>query len=167
VRTRSNFERRVGDEVSAKGIETYVPSFHELSQWKDRKKVLERPLFPGYVFARFVDGADARLRVLRTPGAVQILGQGSWIEPVQAQEIEAIRKLLAASVRCLAHPFLREGMRVRVRSGVLEGLEGLLVRFKNECRLVLSVDLLRQSVAMEVDVRDVEPAGAMTERRIA
>jgi transcription antitermination factor NusG len=168
VRTRSNFERRAADEVSAKGIETYLPAFREVSRWTDRKKVIERPLFAGYLFARFVDSGPARLSVLKTPGVVRILGTGGSIEAVPQGEIEAIRKMLSANISCFAHPFLREGNRVRIRNGALKGVEGLLVRFKNQHRLVLSVELLCQSVAMEVDIRDVEPVSVRGgERRIA
>lgn len=166
MRTRSNFERRIADAVANKGIDTYLPVFRDVSQWKDRKKVIERPLFGGYVFVRFADHPDARLTVLKTLGAIQILGHGTAIEPVADAEIEAIRQALAANARCFAHPFLREGTRVRVRHGVMRGVEGLLVRFKSEFRLVLSVELLCRAVAIEVDVRDVEPVGGR-ERQVA
>jgi transcription antitermination factor NusG len=96
-----------------------------------------------------------RLRVLRTPGAVRILGSGVAIEPVPDSELEAVRRMLLASQDCIPHPFLREGAKVRVRRGPLKGIEGLLVEFKNRGRLVVSVNLLSQSVATEVDLRDV------------
>ncbi|HVO96535.1 MAG TPA: UpxY family transcription antiterminator [Bryobacteraceae bacterium] len=169
VRTRSNFERRAATELIGKGLNVFLPSFRELHQWKDRKKVVEQPLFPGYLFAHIADTAEARLAILKAPGVVQILGQGQSIEPVPDDQVEGVRAMLTASVPCFAHPFLREGSRVRIRRGALKGIEGFLVRFKNQFRLVLTVELLNQSVATEVDVQDVEPLGSslVDQRRIA
>jgi transcription antitermination factor NusG len=169
IRTRSNFERQVAAELSTKGLEVFWPSFREVRQWKDRRKLIEQALFPGYLFARTVDTNEARLTILKVPGAVQILGQGASIEPVPNEQVESIRTVLRANVTCFAHPFLREGSLVRIRRGALKGLEGFLVRFKSQFRLVLSVELLCQSVAMELDAQDVEPIrqNAMYQGRIA
>jgi transcription antitermination factor NusG len=156
VYTRSNFEKRVAANLAAKGVESYLPVVQQLHQWKDRKKMVDLPVFPGYVFVRFRDTATTRLGVLRTAGTVRILGQEDRIEPVPEWEIESIRRLLKANVPCFAHPFLREGAWVRVKRGPLKDLEGLLVRVKSKTRLVLSVALLSQSVATEIDVSDVE-----------
>jgi len=156
IHTRSRFEKVVAAHLSAKAVENYLPSFEEVHQWRDRKKKVEMPAFPGYVFARFADGGAARLKVLKTPGAVRILGGEDGIEAVPDREIDAIRRLFRSSAPCFSHPFLREGAWVRVRRGPLQGLEGLLVRAKNRDRLVLSIDLLSQSVATEIDASDVE-----------
>lgn len=159
MRTRSNFEKRVADELAYKGVSCYLPCLHEVRQWKDRRKEIRRPLFAGYVFARFADSGAMRIHVLSASGAVRILGRGSQIEAIPDAEIDSVRAMLAANVRCYAHPFLREGSRVRVRRGPLRGLEGLLIRFKNDARLVVSVGLLSQAVAAEIDIGDVEYAG--------
>jgi transcription antitermination factor NusG len=156
VYTRSNFEKRVAAELTAKHIENYLPVVQQLHQWKDRRKMVEVPVFPGYVFSRFRDSSQTRLQVLRTAGAVRILGQADQIEPIPDYEIESIRRLLKANVPCFAHPFLREGAWVRVKRGPLKDLEGLLVRLKSKTRLVLSISLLSQSVATEIDIVDVE-----------
>jgi transcription antitermination factor NusG len=156
VQTRSNFEKVVHEELLAKDVECYLPLLSETRQWKDRKKEIEYPVFSGYVFARFTDEPDVRLRVLRSYGAVRILGSATGIEAIPEPEIENVRRLLASGARAFLHPFLREGMKVRVRRGPLRGIEGLLVRFRNQDRLVLSIDLLSRSVATEVDARDVE-----------
>ena len=156
VYTRSNFEKKVAAELAAKRIEHYLPLVEQVHQWKDRKKVVEAPVFPGYVFARFVDTNRARLDVLRSSGSVRILGQAERIEPIPEMEIESIRRVLKANVPCFAHPFLREGAWVRVKRGPLKDIEGLLVRVKSRTRLVLSVTLLSQSVATEIDIMDVE-----------
>jgi len=155
VQTRSNFEKHTCVELHARGVEHYCPAFREVHQWADRKKVVERPLFPGYVFARFSDSGALRLRILQAPGAVRILG-GEKIEAIPDEEIDSIRKLLNSGRQCTAHPFLREGSWVRVRRGALKNVEGTLIRVKNETRLVLSIALLCKSVATEVDIADVE-----------
>jgi len=115
------------------------------------------PAFPGYVFVRFRDGGAARLNILKIPGAVRILGSGDTIEPVPEREIESVRQLLRSSGKCLAHPFVQEGAKVRVKRGPLMDVEGILLRIKNRDRLVVSIELLSKSVATEVDARDVEP----------
>ncbi|MBI3665639.1 MAG: UpxY family transcription antiterminator [Acidobacteria bacterium] len=156
VYTRSNFEKRVAADLVAKRIENYLPLVEELHHWKDRKKVVEVPVFPGYVFARFVDSQRNRLSVLRSIGTVRILGQEERIEPVPDVEIDSIRRLLKSNLPCFAHPFLRQGAWVKVKRGPLKDLEGLLVRVKSKTRLVLSITLLSQSVATEIDILDVE-----------
>ena len=154
--TRSNFEKRVAAELTRKAVESYLPVIEQIHQWKDRKKRIEVPVFPGYVFVRMLDTSAARLTVLRTAGSVRILGQGDRIEPIPEAEIESIQRLLRARVPCFAHPFLKEGAWVRVKRGPLRDVEGLLVRVKSKTRLVLSVALLSQSVATEIDLSDVE-----------
>jgi transcription termination/antitermination protein NusG len=156
VQTRSNFEKRVANELDSKRLETYCPVFRELHQWADRKRVIERPLFQGYVFAKFADSGSARLSVLTAPGTVRIVGAGAALSAIPDGEIEAIRRVMNAGQGCSAHPFLREGSRVRVRRGALRDLEGILVRVKNQARLVVSLTLLSQAVSAEVDASDVE-----------
>jgi transcription antitermination factor NusG len=158
VQTRSRFEKVVQAALQSEGVEHYLALFQEVHQWKDRKKMVELPLFSGYIFVRFDNHVDAvRLRVLHTVGVTRILGSNGIIDPIPDQQIESLRQLLRSKNRCYPHPFIREGAWVRVRRGVLAGLEGRLIRVKNETRLILSVDLLSQSVATEVDARDVEP----------
>jgi transcription antitermination factor NusG len=155
VHTRSNFEVRVADQLSAKNIENYLPAYEEMHQWQDRKRKVLVPLFPGYVFVR-VGHTQARLPLLQTSGVVRIVGQGGKAEPVSDHEVEAIRNVLKSNTRCFAHPFLREGAWVRVKRGPLKGVEGFLVRLKKQSRLVISVNVLSKSVATEVDSSDVE-----------
>jgi len=157
VQTRSRFEKAVGAELSAWGIEHFLATFQDVHQWKDRKKVVEVPLFSGYIFVRLQDTESARLQVLKTNGIVRILGTGGQIEQVPDFEIESIRQLLGSGKQCYPHPFVREGSWVRMRRGPLAGVEGRLIRVKSQTRLVLSVQLLSQSVATEVDAWDVVP----------
>lgn len=156
VQTRSRFEKTVRGELSRWGIDHYLATFQDVHQWKDRKKVVEVPLFSGYVFVRLEDTEAARLQVLKTNGVVRILGVGGRMEPVPDFEIDSIRQLLASGTRCYPHPFIREGSWVRMRRGPLAGVEGRLIRVKSQTRLVLSIELLSQAVATEVDASDVE-----------
>ena len=156
VQTRSNFEKRVASELTYKGLETYCPVLEEAHQWTDRKKVVERPVFPGYVFVRLFDSAAERYSVVTSSGVVRILSTGKDLSPVPDREIESVRKLLASRLHCVPHPYLREGAMVRVCRGPLRDLEGILVKVKNQMRLVLSVTLLSRSVAAEVSFSDVE-----------
>ncbi len=157
AQTRSNFEKRVAAELEAKGFVSYLPAYEEVHRWKDRYKSVSLPLFPGYVFVRLLDDTRFRLQVLKTVGVVRILGHNGGIESIPEAEIESIRALLRARVPFLPHPFLREGDTVRVKRGALRGVEGTLVRVKNRARLVVSVTLLARSVAVEIDVADIEP----------
>lgn len=157
LHTRSHFEARVAGELHSKGLHTYLPAIEEIHQWKDRKKKLQVPLFPGYVFVQFPDIPKIKLTVLQTAGVVRILGHGNVIEYVPDEQIIAVHGLLAAKLPCSVHPFLKQGDWVRMRRGVLQGLEGFLVRVKNRSRLVISIPVLLQSVSAEVDARDAEP----------
>jgi transcription termination/antitermination protein NusG len=156
VHTRSRFEKVVHSELALKGLESFLPAVEEVHRWKDRKKLVERPIFPGYVFARFADAPEARVRVLKTHGAVRILGCVNSIEAVPDWELDSIRRLIKTQCQFAAHPFLKEGAWVRVKRGPLQDVEGRLVRFRSQARLVLSIDLLSQAVATEVDASDVE-----------
>ncbi len=156
VHTRSNFERRVSLELASKGIEVYLPTIAEDHQWKDRNKRVEVPIFSGYVFTRFADSAMTRLNVLQTVGVVRILGWDGAIVAIPDSEISSVRRLVASDRVLIRQPFLREGARVRVRRGPLRGVEGLLVRVKNQDRLVVSIELFSQSVATEIDVVDLD-----------
>jgi transcription antitermination factor NusG len=161
VYTRPNFEKRVAARLAEKQVEHYLPAFQELHQWQDRKKSVEVPVFPSYLFVRLVDRPADRLRVMVTSGVVRILGPEVKAEPVPDSQIEAIRRMLTCSGgRCYRQPWLQAGTLVRVRRGPLKDLQGFLVRVKNQARLIISIDLLAQSVAAEVDVRDVEPVAA-------
>jgi transcription antitermination factor NusG len=153
--TRHQHEKVVAEMLTAKGFEVFLPAYESIRRWKDRRKVLSLPLFPCYVFVR--GRVDGRLQVVSTPGVHMLLSRGEQIAVIPEDEIGAIRRALEGSFRVEPHPFLKVGERVRVTRGSLTGVEGILVRKKNLCRLVLSVDMLAQSVGVEVDASDVEP----------
>jgi transcription antitermination factor NusG len=155
VYTRHQHEKNVADMLTMKGYEVFLPLYESMRKWKDRRKLLNLPLFPGYVFLR---GAQTRrLPVLTTPGVSMILRQGDRVAVIPEEEILAIRMALEGDFTVEPHPFLRCGERVRVKRGALCGVEGILVRKKNAFRLVLSVAMVAQSVAVEVEATDVEP----------
>jgi len=164
IQTRSRFEETVVAQLTARAVETYFPSFEEIHQWKDRKRVVKMAAFPGYVFARFAEDSDSRVHILQARGAVRIVGHGGGIVPIPDSDIDSVRLLLGHKGRCFSNPFLREGTWVRVHRGPLKNLEGLFIRFKNSCRIVVSIELVSQSVAAEVDASDVEAVGRTANR---
>jgi transcription antitermination factor NusG len=156
--TRHQHEKTVADMLSAKGFNVFLPVYESLRRWNDRKKLITLPLFPCYVFVE--GGLDRRLQVVTTPGIHTILFYGERVAIVPEAEIEAIRRAVEGDFRVEPHPFLKCGERVRVTRGSLEGIEGILLRKKNVYRLVLSVAMMAQSVAVEIDATDVEPVTA-------
>jgi len=153
--TRHQHEKTVAEMLSAKGFEVFLPQYESIRRWKDRSKKLTLPLFPCYLFVR--GGLNRRLQVVTTPGVHMILFHGENVAMIPGVEIDAIRKAVEGPFRVEPHPFLKCGERVRVTRGSLQGVEGVLVRKKNLYRLVLSVDMMAQSVAVEIDATDVEP----------
>lgn len=155
LRTRSRHEKQVRDCLTSQGIEQLLPTLTRISQWKDRKKAIEVPLFSGYCFAQFM--WQDRLSVRKVPGVVQIIGSGNSPEPVPDEEIDALKKLMDSTLPYDAHPYLREGMVVEVIRGPLEGIRGVLLRKEKRYRLVISVHLIKQAAAVEIDATDVVP----------
>jgi transcription antitermination factor NusG len=158
VYTSANHEKRVAYELGRRSVESYLPLYWSVRRWKDRRVRLDLPLFPGYVFVRMV--LRERLRVLQVAGVARLVGFEGHPAPVPDEDIEAIRTCLAGEHALLPHPYLQRGQRVRVVSGPLAGLTGVVVRWKRETRLVISFDLLMRSVAVEVDLSDLNPAHA-------
>jgi transcription antitermination factor NusG len=163
IYTRHQHEKTVADSLSNAGIEVFLPQYRAIRQWKDRTKHLMMPLFPCYVFLH--GGLDRRLKVLSTPGVFCIVSSGARPAAIAETEMEAIRKAVTSNLLVEPYPFLQCGDRVRIRTGALAGVEGLLVRKRNSCRLVLSATLLGKSIAVEVDARCVEPV-ALGARRM-
>jgi transcription antitermination factor NusG len=163
VYTRHQHEKTVAENFSSSGLEVFLPLYNVVRQWKDRKKHLALPLFPCYVFLRGESGR--RVQVLSTPGVhyiVTIAGRPAAIPEV---EIEAIRRAAQSPLGVEPHPFLRCGDRVRIKSGPLADIEGILVRRKSSYRLILSAELLQKSIAVEVDAFRVEPLSRLAEVR--
>jgi transcription antitermination factor NusG len=158
VRTTSGREKTVATQLQARGIEEFLPLYRTRRQWSDRTKELELPLFPGYLFCRF--DFNNRLPVLSTPGVKAIVGFGRAPTPVNDNEIDDLRRVVASGAVHPHHQYLTVGERVRIREGSLAGVEGILVDVKNSWRIVISVDLLQRSVAVELDRAAIEPVPA-------
>ncbi|HXX23504.1 MAG TPA: UpxY family transcription antiterminator [Terriglobia bacterium] len=154
IYTRHQHEKVISQILTAKGLEVFLPLYNSTRRWKDRTVHLSLPLFPCYLFLRGME--ERRLDVVTTPGIVSVLSVNGEPAVIPESEVEAVRKAIEWGNRVEPHPFLRVGDRVRVISGPLQGLEGILVRKKNLCRLVLSVELLERSASVEVDVSSVE-----------
>jgi transcriptional antiterminator NusG len=153
--TRSRHEQIVRQQLERKQIDAFLPTVARWSRWKDRRKKIDWPLFPGYCFARF-DGAD-RLPVLTCTGVVRIVSLDGEPAPVPAHEIDGIRRLVETELAFDPCPFVKEGTMVEVRYGPLKGISGRLIRKNEKARLVLAVDLIGQAVSVEVDAADIRP----------
>ena len=151
--TRSRHEQVVREQLDRKQIEAFLPPVTRWSRWKDRKKKIDWPLFPGYCFARF--DPRERLPVLKCMGVVNIVSVDSTPAPIPEHEIDGIRQLVESELAYDPCPLIHEGMMVEVRSGPLKGVIGRLVRKGANARLVLAVDLIGQAVSVEVDAADV------------
>ena len=152
--TRHQHERLVAHALTSKGFDIFLPQYRAIHRWKDRRKELELPLFPNYVFIQ--GGLDRMLNILTTPGVHSLVAWGGRPADIPQHEIDAVRRLVESPLRIQQHPFIKCGDRVRIKSGPLEGIEGILVRSKSAYRLVLSVEMLARSAAVEVDVSMVE-----------
>ncbi|MCS6302993.1 MAG: UpxY family transcription antiterminator [Nitrospira sp.] len=155
LRTKSRHEKLVRDQLNRQGIEPLLPTVKRLSQWKDRKKEIEVPLFSGYCFVRF--SQLEKTPVQKIVGVVEIVGSGSRPEPIPEQEIDALRRLMTSVLPYDPHPYLHEGMKVEVVRGPLQGAHGILLRKEKRHRLVVGVRLIQQAAAVEIDVNDVVP----------
>ena len=151
--TRSRHEQVVREQLERKQIETFLPTVTKWSRWKDRKKKIDWPLFPGYCFARF--DALERLPILKCTGVVNIISFDGEPAPIPEHEIDGIRQLVESDLAFDPCPLIKEGMMVEVMHGPLRGVIGRLVRKNEKARLVLSVDLIGQAVSVEVDAADV------------
>jgi transcription antitermination factor NusG len=152
--TFARHEKKVADQLDGRGVEFFLPAYKERHRWRDRYKVIQMPLFPGYVFVRIF--LAEKLRVLEIPSVVHLVSFGAaGPMPVPDDEVASLRSTLAHR-RAEPHPYLPVGNRVRVTAGPLQGLEGTLVRSKGGIRFVVSVDLIMKSIAIEVDAADLQ-----------
>jgi transcription termination/antitermination protein NusG len=154
LHTRYQYEKSVATILTAKGFEVFLPTYRVIRRWTDRNKELILPLFPGYLF--FGPANDRQNQILSTPGVHSIIKTAGLPAVIPYEEIESIRRMVESSLRVEPHPFLQDGDRVRIKSGPLTGLEGILSRKKDAVRLVLSVILLGRAAAVEIDACAVE-----------
>jgi len=147
--TRPRHEKAVAEQLIKREMEAFLPVREVLSRWKDRRKLVQLPLFPGYVFVR--TSLTHKRQVVSTDGVVCMVSFQGSPAPIPDEEIEAVREICLTKLPCDPYPYLTEGRWVRVVRGPLDGLTGILVRKKSKHRLVVSIDILQQSVAVEID----------------
>lgn len=155
LHVRTRFEKVVARNLQGKGYEEFLPLYRRVNRWSDRVKEIELPLFPGYVFCRF--NPHDRLPILTVPGVNAVVGIGKNLMPVDEAELEAVRAVLKSEAYCEPWPYLEVGQRVQVEYGPLAGTQGIVTMVKNTYRLVISVNMLQRSVAVEIDRDCLKP----------
>jgi transcriptional antiterminator NusG len=158
VSTRSRQEKVAASMLESFGIENFLPLAMERRQWSDRKQVVNLPLFPGYLFVRIPMLHELQLRVLKVPGVVKFIGNHAGPQAIPDAEIEGVQIVLSHRIPCTPCSIPRVGDRVRVFRGLLAGIEGTFVRSGSDTRLVISVEMIQQSISVQVDASDVESA---------
>lgn len=155
VWTRSRHEKSVSDHLGRKDLETFLPLYPTIRRWKNGDHRVEMPLFPGYTFVRIQLGDH--LQVLKVAGVVRLVGFGSAPTALDDAEVEGLRRALGAGLKAEPHPYLTIGRRARITAGPLAGRVGVLVRWKNTVRVVLSVDLIQRSILVDTEAHVLEP----------
>ncbi len=153
LHVHSNYEKRVAQHLTVRAVEHYLPLYRERVRWTDRSVVTERPLFSGYVFARYP--AESRIAVISIPGVVRSLGdeEGNLVSCI---ELHKIRVALAGGIPLRPHVSVAVGTRVRIRAGLFEGVEGIVTEFRQQCKVILALAAVRQCFSLEVELADIE-----------
>jgi transcription antitermination factor NusG len=154
IYTWARHEKYVARQMEERGIDHFLPLYRSWHAWKDRRKQVELALFPSYVFVHI--SMQTRLRVLQLEGVVHLVSFNGQPAALPEQEIEALRHGLEQKICVEPHPYLTVGRKVRVRRGPLLGAEGILARWKDKLRVVITLDVLMRSVAVEVDAADLD-----------
>ena len=152
LHVHSNYEKRVAQSLAVRSVEHFLPLYSERVRWTDRTVVAERPLFPGYVFARLT--TQTRSCVTITPGVCRVLGDDVR-DLVSCEELDKIRDGLASGLLLRPHPFVTLGTRIRVRDGVFGGIEGMVTEFRHQCKVVIALGAVQQCFSLEVDICDL------------
>jgi len=153
--TSANHEKKVAAELGRRSVESFLPLYSSIRRWKDRRVQLQLPLFPGYVFVHLA--LSERLRVLHVPGVAKLVGFGGQPVALPDEQLEGLRASMNGELCAEPHPYIAVGRRIRIVRGPFQGIEGFLVRRKGVFRVVLSLELIMRSVAVEVDISEVEP----------
>jgi transcription antitermination factor NusG len=159
IQTRPRHEKKVATELAQKGVSTFLPLVTDTRQWSDRRVQVDFPLFSCYLFVNIVPTAESRVAVLQSYGALSFVGRGREPIPVPESQIEDVRRIVASRVPFGSYPFLEIGQRVRIRGGVLDGIEGILERRKGKDQLILSVQTIQRSLSLSLEGYEVEPVG--------
>lgn len=152
----SNHEKRVAQHLVVRSVEHYLPLYSERVKWTDRTVVAERPLFSGYVFARFEP--QSRISVISTPGVLRLLGDQEW-DLVQDEELGKIRAGLASGLPLRPHPSIAVGTRVRVREGIFAGVEGVVTELRKQCKVIITLAAVRQCFSLEAGIDEIQVLG--------
>ena len=155
--TRARHEKMVAYRLREHGVDAFLPLVTQVRHWRQRKKKVELPLFSCYVFAKLLPTNEDRLRALRIDGVFGLVGARGAGTPIPEEQIESVRRLLERHLPWGSHPFLKIGQRVRIRTGALDGVEGILVSRSGENTLVVSIDAIQRSLAVHIEGYDVEP----------
>ena len=155
--TASRHEKRVAEHFAQRGVEHFLPLYETIHRWNNGRHRVQLPLFPGYVFVHIA--LRDRMRVIEVPGFVRLVGFNSLPCPLPEVDINRVKEALNKGVVAEPYPYLTVGTRVGVRNGPLQGMTGILLRRQNKCRVVISVDLIMRSMAVEVEAADVVPIG--------
>jgi len=158
--TASRHEKRVAEHFAQRGVEHFLPLYETIHRWNNGRHRVQLPLFPGYIFVRIA--LHDRLRVIQVPGFVRLVGFAGLPSPLPEEDINKMKEALNKGVLAEPYPYLTVGTRVEVRSGPMQGMTGILVRRQNKCRVVISVDLIMRSMAVEVEASDVVPVRTPT-----
>jgi transcription antitermination factor NusG len=164
VYTKHQHEKKVAELLALKGADVFLPVYESVHRWKDRTAKVHLPLFPSYLFVR--EDTERPLGILSIPGVFMIVGTSAQYAKISDTEIAALRKAAESPRGIQPHPYLTAGCRVRIKSGPLGGVQGVLVRRKNTCRVVVSVELLAQSASVEVNEWEIGPDSSSTVQRV-
>ena len=158
IQTRARHEKKVDAQLQEKGVVSFLPLSNELHQWSDRQRVVHQPLFPGYLFVHISDSPEGRRPVLTTAGVCWFVGNQGMGLPIPGKQIQDIQTILRSAVSYSPFPFVRVGQRVRIRGGCLDGIEGILISKDSARTVVVSVELVRRSLAVRINGYDLEQA---------
>lgn len=156
--TRARHEKVVAHRLRESGITTFLPLVTEVRRWSDRRKTVEFPLFSCYVFAKLAPTSRSRLQALQIDGVINVVGTRGEGTAIPEEQIDAVRRVLEERLPWHSHPFLKIGQRVRVRSGALQGVEGILVARSGESSIVVSIDAIQRSLAVRIEGYEIEAA---------
>jgi transcription antitermination factor NusG len=156
VHTRGRHERTIEQRLQERGVSTFLPMVTEIHRWSDRRKKIQFPLFSGYLFVKLARSKANLVRILGVEGVFRFVGGGGEGTPIPETQIDAVRSLLAGELAWSHHPFLKVGQRVRIKSGAMEGVEGILMSRSGAASLVISIDAIQRSLAVRVEGYDVE-----------
>jgi len=156
IQTRARHEKKVDSQLHEKGIDSFLPLLSQMHQWSDRQRLVHQPLFSGYVFVHIADAPLARKPVLSTSGVCWFVGDRGMGIPIPDKQIQDVQAVLNSAVPFAPFPFLRVGQRVRIRGGCLDGIEGILVSKDSDRSVIVSIELVRRSLAVRINGYDLE-----------